>query len=337
MAPSYSEAVRHGAAAAARVHRDHSTRATHERSGGCVNVFAIIHELNIPLLLRPLEGLLGAYLSVPSPGILVTTMRPMSIQRFTAAHELGHCVMNHQPSLDDEDSILRRMPLAERGGNRLQETEADSFAVNLMMPKWLIAIHMRRQSWSAPKDLRNPHILYQLSLRMGSSYEAFCWTLVRYGMLSTSEAKKILTTKPKMIKEDLLRDYKPENYRGDVWFLTEKDAGSQINGSKNDLFILKLHEHSNGGYLWNVDELHDSGFAVVENRVEERHGESVGAVGVRRVTAQSKAFCGRLELTEVRPWDHQQALTSFSMEMDFTGPEEVGLSRAERRRMLEAA
>ena len=50
----------------------------------------------------------------------------MSIQRFTAAHELGHFSMRHEPSLDDE-SILRRMPMSPEPGNNFEETEADAF------------------------------------------------------------------------------------------------------------------------------------------------------------------------------------------------------------------
>jgi len=336
MAANYIEAVRHGAAAAARVHRDLSVRARLESQGGSINVFDLIHELGIPLLLRPLEGLLGAYLSVPSPGILVTTQRPMSIQRFTAAHELGHCLMEHQPSLDDEDTVLRRTPMKSGSSHQLQEVEADGFAVNLMMPKWLLAIHMRRQGWTA-SDLRRPSAVYQLSLRIGSSYEALCWTLVRHRMISNSHARELLSVKPKEIKQTLLNGYHPENYHGDVWVLSKRDAGARIDGSKNDLFILRLPEHSNGGYLWNIDDLRDSGFAIVGNQMEDARDQSVGSVGVRRVTVKSQAFRGNLNLEEVRPWDPSQALTHFSLDMDFTGPEEIGLSRAERRRTLEAA
>ena len=85
--------------------------------GGNVDVFGAIHAIDLPLLLRPLQGLLGAYLRDPAPGVLVTTQRPMSIQRFTAAHELGHFSLRHDPSLDDE-SILRRMPIGRTAGGR---------------------------------------------------------------------------------------------------------------------------------------------------------------------------------------------------------------------------
>ena len=131
MASDYASAVRAGTMAAGRLHRELDTRALIETQGGSVDVFGAIHAVGLPLLLRPLKGLLGAYLSAPAPGVLVTTERPMSIQRFTAAHELGHFSMRHEPSLDDE-SILRRMPMSPEPGNNFEETEADAFAIAFM-------------------------------------------------------------------------------------------------------------------------------------------------------------------------------------------------------------
>ena len=95
-------------------------------------------------------GLLGAYISEPISGVLVTTAgRPLSIQRFTAAHELGHFRLEHLPSLDDE-SILRRMAMPTMAaGPNMQEVEADSFAVAFLnAPRWLIAgIASGRAGW----------------------------------------------------------------------------------------------------------------------------------------------------------------------------------------------
>ncbi len=54
--------------------------------------------------------------------------------------------------------------------------------------------------------------------------------------------------------------YLAQDYRGDVWLLTERDAGTRIDGSRNDLFVFRLEEHSGGGYLWNIDQLKASGF-----------------------------------------------------------------------------
>lgn len=336
MALDYESAVRAGAMAAGRLHRRLGTQAFIEREGGSVDVFGTIHALGLPLLLRPLKGLLGAYLSSPAPGVLVTTERPMSIQRFTAAHELGHFAMEHEPSLDDE-SILRRMPMSPEPGSKFEETEADAFAIAFMMPKWLIAQHCARQDWTTA-DLRRPNIIYQLSLRIGASYEATCRTLARYNLIPTAILRDLLQTTPRSLKVDLLNSYKPTNYRGDVWLLTEKDEGARLDGSGNDLFVLKLTEHSGGGYVWDLDQLITSGFAVVRDEREAFDAEAIGGPVVRRVTAAPEtAQRGRMSLNECRPWQPTSANASFSINYDLTGPEQEGLSRAERRHLLEAA
>lgn len=333
MAKNYAEAVRAGAQAASSLQRELGLRENLELSGGTINVFAAIAELEIPLLVRPLEGLLGAYLNLPTRGILITTQRPLSIQRFTAAHELGHCVLNHEPSLDDEN-FLRRLVVNNSSGGDLQEVEADGFATAFLMPKWLIGSHMKRQGWTTP-DLRRPNVIYQLSLRLGVSYEALCWTLVRYRMIANKQARELLSMQRRALKEALLEDHRPADYRGDVWVLTERDAGSRIDGSRNDHFVLRLTEHSNGGYLWNIDELRDSGFVIVGDRALEPEAESIGDPGVRRVTARPpEEYRGRIVLGESRPWDTQQRLSQVDFDLDFTGPEEEGLSRAERRGLL---
>lgn len=336
MALDYASAVRAGTMAAGRLHRQLDTRAFIDRQGGNIDVFGAIHAIGLPLLLRPLKGLLGAYLSDPVPGVLVTTERPMSIQRFTAAHELGHFSMRHQPSLDDE-SILRRMPTSPEPTGAFQETEADAFAIAFMMPKWLILLHSARQGWQVD-DFRRPNVVYQLSLRIGASYEATCRTLVRYNLISQSVMADLLKTQPRSLKVDLLKDYRPENYRGDVWLLTERDAGTCIDGSRNDLFVLRLEEHSGGGYLWDFDQLIASGFAVVRDECEALDGDGIGGPVVRRVTAAPEAAQrGRMSIDERRPWQSAPPLTNLTLDFDLTGPEPEGLSRAERRHLLEAA
>jgi Zn-dependent peptidase ImmA (M78 family) len=336
MARDYASAVRAGAMAAGRLHRQLGIQALIEPHCGNVDVFGAIHALDLPLLLRPLKGLLGAYLSAPVPGVLVTTERPMSIQRFTAAHELGHFSMHHEPSLDDE-SILRRMPMSPEPGSQFQETEADAFAIAFMMPKWLIARHCARQGWTVA-DLRRPNIVYQLSLRMGASYEATCRTLVRYNLISDAIMRTLLDTQPRSLKVDLLKDYRPENYRGDVWLLTERDEGVRLDGSRTDLFVLRLKEHSGGGYLWDLDQLIASGFAVVRDEREVFDAEAIGGPVVRRVTAATEAARrGRMSLNERRPWQPAAEHASLTIDFDLTGPEQEGLSRAERRYLLEAA
>jgi hypothetical protein len=260
----------------------------------------------------------------------------MSIQRFTAAHELGHFEMKHQPSLDDE-SILRRMTLIGAPAEDFQEVEADAFAVGFMMPRWLVQWHAARQGWTV-EDFRRPNRVYQLALRIGASYQATCWTLVRHRLIQAPLARELLQTQPRELKVALLEAYKPQDYRGDVWLLTERDAGTRIDGSRNDLFVLRLEEHSGGGYLWDIDQLKASGFAIVRDELEAIDGDGVGGPVVRRVTAApEETHRGSLQIEERRPWDPEPPLSRLKLDFDLTGPEEEGLSRAERRRLLEAA
>jgi Zn-dependent peptidase ImmA (M78 family) len=129
----------------------------------------------------------------------------MSIQRFTASHELGHFMLRHDPSLDDE-SILRRMPMASQPAEDFQEVEADAFAVAFMLPRWLIGWHAERQGWTVA-DFRRPSAVYQLALRIGASYEATCWTLARNQLIQANQARELLQMQPHELKVGLLEDY----------------------------------------------------------------------------------------------------------------------------------
>lgn len=340
MARDYADAVRRGTQFAARLHKKLNLKASMDVRGGDVDVFRVIHTLGLPLLLRPLSGLLGAYLSEPSPGILVTTQRQLSIQRFTAAHELGHHYMGHQPSLDDEN-VLRRMmvPDSSYSDPEFQEAEANAFAVAFMMPRWLIHWHLKRQGWSI-HDIQLPECVYQLSLRVGASYEATCWTLLRQKILTRIQVRTLLETRPRFLKDILLEPYIPPDRHGNVWLLTERDADTQIDGSRNDLFVLQLKEHCGGGYLWDLDQLRASGFGIIRDAQEVISADEreIGGPMYRRITASPpESYLGNLQLDERRPWGTDDPLSQLTFSLDFTGPEEAGLSRAEKRSLLSVA
>lgn len=339
MAATYAEAVRNGAMAAARLHSQADTRSKLESVGGSVDVFDAAVGLKLPLLLRPLKRLLGAYLPDPIPGVLVTTERPLSIQRFTAAHEIGHFRMKHRPSLDDE-SIIRRMAMTTVSralDPDFQEVEADAFAVGFMMPKWLIQWHCQRQGWLA-RDLATPRVAYQLALRLGASYEATCWTLQRYNLISASAGAAMREMEPRRFKVALLEDHRPVDYRGDVWLLTERDADTRIDGSRNDHFVLRLNERSSAGYLWNIDQLKESGFAIIRDDRENPDLEGVGGPIIRHVTAGvDHGTRGQVSINECRPWQPATPIAKVTLNYDFTGPEEAGLSRAAQRQVFAAA
>jgi Zn-dependent peptidase ImmA (M78 family)/predicted secreted protein len=328
------DAVLHGILEATRVHRTLETQSKIAVFGGRIDVFAAIIESGADLIFKKLDGLVGAYLPGPSPGILVTTERPLAIQRYTAAHEFGHFYMKHTGSLDDDAIVSRSAVLSQKYG--LNEVAADAFASELLLPEWLVNYHAERQSWTA-SDLCKPPTLYQLALRVGASYEATCRTLERHGILSKGSTPSVLATEPKRIKQHLLGTYSLPNWHPNVWVLTERDEGSVVYGEPNDVFIVRLHEHSGSGYVWNLDQVAHAGFIVVSDKRDPigKRGEIGG--GVERIlTAKSpEGSIGTLEFEERRPWDRSDLFGHFSFTFDFRG-RESGMPRAAREKLIAA-
>ena len=329
--PNWREAVLEGVKEAVRLHRDLGTQDYIEQSPGCVDVFGAIIRSNIALRFRPLKGLLGAYLAHPSAGILVTTERNLAVQRFTGAHELGHAYMKHDVSLDDT-SILDRAPFGQRSYDA-KEAAADAFAASFLIPKWLLEIHADRQKWNA-RSMSNPLWAYQMSLRIGASYEATCRSLERYKIVDTEARARLVDTPPKKIKQALLNGHSLDDWHSDVWLITEADRDARLQGGPGDVFTIKLRENSGAGYLWQVDQLEAAGFSVLEDKRDiPSDNEQVGGAAQRTVVARLKdieqGHLGRISLIEGRPWDRADVASEVSFVYELFG-KESGLPRAER-------
>ena len=330
-------AIRRATLAAARLHRNLGLQAHAENESGRIDVFDAIARLGVPLIFKPLEGLLGSYLSDPTPGILVTTKQPLNVQRFTAAHELGHHQLRHKPSFDDE-TVISRAPFNPRREDDAQETEAEAFAAAFLLPRWLVGWHCERQGWD-DEALERPEIVYQLALRTGTSYTAACWTLERYKILSRTSASQMADIEPGKIKHALLGELRPHDDFGDVWVLTERDAGMRIEGGPSDHFVVRLGELSAAGYLWELEGLPAEAFKVISDGREDIDSEEiVGGPTIRRIIARSlRRQTGVLGLSQRRPWLPTKLLAAFRLHYDLIGAESEGWSRAERRYRLEAA
>jgi Zn-dependent peptidase ImmA (M78 family)/predicted secreted protein len=327
-----------GVKGAHELHRDLGIREQTERSEEWkIDVFSVISRLGATLMFQPLDKLLGAYLPGEENGVLITTQRPLRIQRFTAAHELGHLYLRHEPSLDDEE-ILRRSPFSGRVMVDRQEREADAFAATFLIPSWLVAILLQRQGWSAA-SLADPLFAYQASLRLGTSYNATCYSFERHRIIDREQRARLLKVKPQEIKRATLAGYEPSDWRGDVWLLTDQDEGVLIEGGRNDLFVVRLRENSGAGYLWNFDQLKAAGFVLVaDDRDEDNDTEKIGGIVTRRVTAQSDdRRHGEVTLREQRPWMPQSPIREFHLRYDLRGPERAGMWEPDLRRLLQAA
>ena len=321
-----------------RLHKEFATQARAERGEGRIDVFGMLVRRDIPVMVRPLRGLLGAYIDNPDRGVIVTSQRPLPVQRFTAAHELGHAALGHEASLDEED-ILTGAPFVTDGGPDLQEVQANAFASQLLTPSWLIVQHMKRQGWTRDR-LTDPLVVYQLALRMGSSFAATCYALSESKGIDKPTCERLLKIKPKAIKQSLAKPYVPQNWYGDVWLVTERDHGLVLEGSRTDLVVLKFQEHASSGYIWQLGTLAEAGFAIVNDGRAASGGKAhIGGIVFRTVIAEPQdGASGHVCLREVRPWQGAgEPLQSLELDVNLSGPVPAGLLAAQRDKLLGVA
>lgn len=288
-----------------------------------IDVFSAIDALGVPVICRPLDGLLGAYFTNPTQGIMVTTNRRLAIQRFTAAHELGHYWLKHNESLDDEGTLsLARQGIANIP---LQEIEAESFASEFLLPKLLIFKTMGRHRWDK-SDLKNPTVIYQLSLRLGVSYEATWRALLECNFINIDTANHLNNVPPKESKRDVLKDYQSSNPWSDAFHVTTSDNHSHLNANQEDTVVLELPEHYSSGYRWSTIES-DEDTKVISDQLVHRYGSQIGGVATRKIYLTGRSLA-HISLEEKRPWQTNGApLKTFSISIDFNG-KEVGLPRS---------
>lgn len=315
------------AAAASKLHRQLGLRGQIREGLSPIDVYGAINQLGVPLLFRPLEGLLGAYLSAPAQGIIISSADSLSParQRYTAAHELGHCFMGHESSIDSEAELNRTAASIDTAS--VYEAEAEVFASEFLMPKALMVNTVKRAGWSA-KDIREPGIVYQLSLRLGTSYSATSYALRSHELISRSELSLLNDVQPKQIKEQILNgDMTLDSYHSDVVVLSERDHGRLLILKPGDCVILRLTEHTSGGFQWQLQEGYPNLDLLRDNRTLADEGSQIGEPVQRNFTFKAQDLI-QLGLAEKRSWGGLIG-SEFSLLADFRGREE-GLPRSLR-------
>lgn len=301
-----------------------------------VDVFDALAWLDVRVVFKPLDTVLGLYIRGEHPGVMISTKRPLSVQRFTAAHELGHAVMKHEPSLDSEN-VLRRAasghssPKISGFASYLQEIEADSFAGAFVLPMWLIVYHAQKHGWSR-SDFQRPEVVYQLSLRCGSSYQAAVWALQRNAIIDAERRTMLLGVQPKALKTLIGHVAADADTRSDAWVLDEGDNKSHIPANVGDTLTVALKQNAGAGYLWLAKETAPS----ILSEIDKSYVVDRTAVGspsyTRSFYRADAAGSGTLAFKHRRPWE-----SSGDRDVVFNfviSEQERGLSRANRTRLI---
>lgn len=322
--------------AAQRLHRHFGLRERLLECGGRVPVFEALARCGLPPLFRPLDGLSGAYLPEPVPGVMIAARLPRNRQRFAGACLLGHAEFA-RGNQRGRPLLLRRSPRMDAG--EAGEWAAREFAEEFLLPPWLLRAQCARQNWT-PAALTDPAVVYQLALRLGADYGIVRQTLRRpeVDLIGPDAAARLQQVTPDGIKAALLQGAAPVTEDGDVWELTPRDEGATIEVGPEDLFVLRLPEHSGAGFVWNLEQLDESGFAVVRDERVAPARAAIGGCVDRLVTVGPAAQRqGEMVLAERRPWEKpEQAIKEFRIHYRLAGPEPEGWARAARELNLAA-
>lgn len=285
---------------ASRAHRDLNVDTTRQ-----IDPFAALDRAGVLVLRRRLDHLAGLYLP-PDPrdgrdvaAVLVNVAHPLSKQRFTAAHELGHHRRDHDVSLDNDTEWLTRgeAPTSER------ERMAEAFAAWFLMPKRLVVATLTaldRQATTLTADGA-----YALSLELGTSYAATVRHLADMGLLTTRRSEQLLHIAPQSIKKDLGGLDVATDTRRDVHLVHVARPETSIAVMEGDALVIEAPETPSSGYLWQV--IPSAGLALVRDEYRSPDA-ALGGRGWHRFLfrAETTGQWGvALELR--RPWQHDVA------------------------------
>lgn len=230
--------------AATRLHRDLGT--TYD---GPVDVLGIARGLGLVLMMQPLDNLLGFYVRGDSTsGIVINSQRPESLQRFTLAHEIGHHVLGHSHSADDEHALDRFDP------DSLPEVAAQAFAGSLLMPLPLVNRALGDLPATQKAHALTPSDAYLFGRQLGVSYQAAVWALHRHHRLSLDDAQAFIRKGPLAVKNALRGQEPVDDPRADVWMLDADNNNLSVLCRIGDEIRVQLPEDTSTGFAWLIRE-----------------------------------------------------------------------------------
>ena len=236
------------------------------------------------------------------------------MQRFTAAHELGHHAFGHEPSLDLEREIRHFANLAKK------ELEAQFFAAEFLMP--VAAVNKIAAELKVDQTSITPLDVYQIALHLGTSYAATVTRLQTLDWITANRANEFRDTRPQDIKHSIAQGVLEDN-RSDIWLIDRQ--ATRVSAQVGDYLQLMLPEVPSSGYRWklgahNAFQINKDDFVHVGNR------SIIGGRGSRifGITAQ-ESFDGQIKCVLERAWLPGNAHDEFELPVEFRHRETPGV------------
>ncbi len=216
-----------------------------------VDVFSLCEELGLWLVFKPMHQLLGAFVPGGSGGVLITTQRPPGLQRYTAAHEIGHWALEHahEVALDDEVCVFGAHPSQ-------REQLAQLFAAHLLIPPPLAFSVLERIGVGGPGHVTAMQA-YAFGREVGVSYDAGVRHLATLEIVSIPAMRELLRVRPIDLKTQLAHGRRPNDARADVWAIDERWNETSLSIHLHDEVVVSLPENRTTGYRWLAGESPD--------------------------------------------------------------------------------
>jgi hypothetical protein len=194
------------------------------------DVYELIVRQSLELRFMEVKSLEGFYLSDGTAGqINVCGYRPAGLQRFTAAHELGHHVFGHGSTFDPQLDYADRFSSVSA-----EERLAELFARYLLMPRR--AVHKGLANIGADLKKLQSFEVYRVASWLGVGYTTLIhqmrWSLQ---LLGQDQFETLLAVRPQTIKQALAPSMAKFG-RSELWPGHPSWDGSHVHTEVGDVF-----------------------------------------------------------------------------------------------------
>lgn len=212
-----------------------------------IDVFDAIARMGLELVFADLDHLLGAIVPHGNGGVLITSKRGTAIQRYTAAHEIGHWVLHRdQLNMDGETEILGPAP-SER------ERQAQMFAAYFLMPPPLVTKAVER--YGLRRGDVTPAQVYLVSRYLDVSFEATARRLQTHKILSAHEVSSLVQLGRLTALKQAFGGRRPADGNADLWDpndppeLDAEEPGHLVVEERDEV-VITLPENRSSGWQW---------------------------------------------------------------------------------------
>lgn len=204
-----------------------------------IDVLDALARLELITTMVDLGDVLGVVL--PQGGVMLTSERGEAVQRYTAAHEIGHWVMHQDTLLVDRQREITGEPLDRR------ERQAQLFASYFLMPPPLLMDALRLHQVRPHRV--TPGQAYLLARDLRVSYVAALVRLETEQYLTQQAARTLRNLGRAKARSEAFAGRRPERGYAELWSAGITDA-THLKVTVDDEIVVQLPENRTTPYRW---------------------------------------------------------------------------------------